>query len=261
MSYAFLYEIPAWLLFIFMVCGAMGLSWIGTLLVRRRTKAPKDDRHNEVAGFIFTTAGVVYAVLLAFVVIIVWEQYLNAESAVSQEGAALIAVGRDASSFPEPARSQAYDQLHAYVTAVTTTEWETVDQNALARTGVPALVAFNKLWIIYRQLPPNSVDAHTTQSLDELSAGRVARLLANEATVPDVLWVALVLGGVITICFCLILHMENAQLHAIMTALLAALIATCLWLIVVINHPFSGDLRLSTDALQHALYVIDTLPR
>jgi hypothetical protein len=103
---AFLYAIPSWLLFLLIVGGSVGLVWLATVLLRRVTTAPKDDRHNEVVGFIFATVGVLYAVLLAFTVIIVWEQYLGAESAVSQEGTALITVARTASSFPNPELGQ-----------------------------------------------------------------------------------------------------------------------------------------------------------
>ena len=71
---AFLYAIPSWLLFLLIVGGSVGLVWLATVLLRRVTTAPKDDKHNEVVGFVFATVGVLYAVLLAFTVIIVWEQ-------------------------------------------------------------------------------------------------------------------------------------------------------------------------------------------
>jgi hypothetical protein len=77
---------------------------------------------------------------------------------------------------------------------------------------------------------------------------------------PDVLWLALVIGAVVTVCFSLILHMKNLYFHAAMTALLTALLTTCLWLIVLINHPFSGEVSVPTDAFQQALYVINNLP-
>jgi uncharacterized membrane protein YkvI len=105
------------------------------------------------------------------------------------------------------------------------------------------------------------VDPHTTDSLDNLSALRAIRLQSNVAALPDVLWLGLVLGTVVMICFCLILHMKNVYFHAGMTALLTALLTTCLWLIVLINHPFSGQVRVSADAFQQALYVINSLPR
>lgn len=135
--------------------GSVALAWVGTVLLRRLTTAPKDDRHNEVAGFIFATVGVLYAVLLAFTVIIVWEQYLAAENAVSQEAAALITVAHDASSFPEPERSQVYDQLRAYAQFVINEEWRTMDEATLEHEeSTGAVAAINTMWSVYRSLPP-----------------------------------------------------------------------------------------------------------
>ena len=259
---AFLYTIPDWLLFILIVGGSVVLAWVGTVLLRRRTKAPMDEKHNEVAGFIFATAGVVYAVLLAFTVIIVWEQYLAAESAVAHEAAALITIAHDASSFPEPARGQVYDQLRAYAQFVIKDEWRTIDEGTLEHEeSKDALVAINNVWSIYRSLPPSQVDPHTTDSLDNLSTQRAIRLQTNQAALPNVLWLGLVLGAVVMICFCLILQMENVRFHAALTALLAGLLAMGLWMILVINHPFACDVHISTDAFRQAIFVIDSLPR
>lgn len=83
----------------------------------------------------------------------------------------------------------------------------------------------------------------------------------NEANLPAPFWFVLVIGAAITICFCLVLHMENVWLHAGMTALLTGLIAMCIWLIVAINHPLAGDLHISTNAFEYALHVINSLPR
>jgi hypothetical protein len=167
---AFVYSIPSWLLFLLLVGGSVVLTWLGTVLLRRITTDPMDEKHNEVAGFIFATVGVLYAVLLAFTVIIVWEQYLSAESAVSQEAAALITIAHDASSFPEPERSQVYEQLRAYAQFVTNEEWRTMDEATLEHeesTGAQASI--NKIWSIYRSLARRPVvRAGTWGSGDDL---------------------------------------------------------------------------------------------
>ena len=161
----------------------------------------------------------------------------------------------------EPARGQVYDQLRAYAHFVINEEWRTMDESTLEHEeSTGALSAINSIWSIYRSLPPSQVDSHTTESLDNLSSQRAVRLESNVAALPDVLWFGLVLGAVVPISFCLILHMENVQLHATMTALLTGLIATSIWMIVMINHPFAGDIRVTTAAFQHAIHVIDTLP-
>ncbi|WP_457094691.1 bestrophin-like domain [Microvirga sp. P5_D2] len=51
-------------------------------------------RNNEVGGFKFATISVLYAVLLGFAVITVWEKFNEAENAVAQEAAAVATLYR-----------------------------------------------------------------------------------------------------------------------------------------------------------------------
>ena len=59
------------------------------LLFRTRMGAERLALNNEVAGFKFAVVGVFYAVLLAFVVVAVWEDYHDTETAVRNETKAL----------------------------------------------------------------------------------------------------------------------------------------------------------------------------
>jgi len=43
------------------------------------------QRHNDVAGFIYAALGMIYAVLLALLVIAVWGEYQAADETVEQE--------------------------------------------------------------------------------------------------------------------------------------------------------------------------------
>jgi hypothetical protein len=49
------------------------------LFARQRWRADRLKLNNEVAGFKFSVIGVLYVVLLAFVVIAVWENYNKTE--------------------------------------------------------------------------------------------------------------------------------------------------------------------------------------
>jgi hypothetical protein len=67
------------------------LAMVGPALVRRLRSLDRLSTNNEVAGFKPATVGVIYAVLLAFAVIVAWEKFSGAEAAVAQEaGAAAI---------------------------------------------------------------------------------------------------------------------------------------------------------------------------
>jgi hypothetical protein len=50
------------------------MSMLGLLLVRRYVALNRLTINNEIAGFKFATVGELYAVLLAFVIIVVWEK-------------------------------------------------------------------------------------------------------------------------------------------------------------------------------------------
>ncbi len=70
------------------------VSRVWPLVSRRLIFAVALDSHHEVAGFIFGTVGVIYAVLLAFVGVVVWEELENAKVAVSSEANHLANIGR-----------------------------------------------------------------------------------------------------------------------------------------------------------------------
>jgi hypothetical protein len=54
--------------------------------------------------------------------------------------------------------------------------------------------------------------------------------------------------------------MEHVQSHAVMVALLTAVITSILWLLLTLDHPFAGGVQVSPESFQYALHVIDALP-
>ena len=70
---------------VLVVGGVCLVSLVGFELVHRLVPAQSRQRHNDVAGFIYAALGVIYAVLLALVVIAVWQQYQAADATVEQE--------------------------------------------------------------------------------------------------------------------------------------------------------------------------------
>jgi hypothetical protein len=62
----------------------VGGSVLGALaammLVRRWVAVSALEAHSEVAGFVYAVLGVVYAVTLAFVVVVVWQQFETAKA-------------------------------------------------------------------------------------------------------------------------------------------------------------------------------------
>jgi uncharacterized membrane protein len=89
--------------------------------------------------------------------------------------------------------------------------------------------------------------------LADMSTPRSLRILDSGAALPAPFWVVLILGAVVIIGGNILLYMEHVQSHAVMVALLTAVITSLLWLLLILDHPFAGGVRVSPDSFQYAL--------
>jgi uncharacterized membrane protein YgaE (UPF0421/DUF939 family) len=79
---------------------------VGLVLVQRLVPPDRREEHNDVAGFIYAVLGVAYAVLLAFVVIAVWQDYETSQTNVEGEANELAGVYFLASQNPSARASR-----------------------------------------------------------------------------------------------------------------------------------------------------------
>src|SRR3954464_15577970 len=86
--------------------GGVVLALLGVLMVRRTVALDVQMEQNEVAGFFIAVLGAVYGVLLAFAVILVWEQYADAKVTAENEANSVGDVYNIAIGLSEPTRSQ-----------------------------------------------------------------------------------------------------------------------------------------------------------
>ena len=104
------------------------LALAGLELVQRLVPADSRQQHNDVAGFIYAALGVIYAVLLALVVIAVWEEYRAASETVEQEANALAEIFWLAHRLPEPEGSHLQELARSYALEVVDKEWPLMAQ-------------------------------------------------------------------------------------------------------------------------------------
>jgi hypothetical protein len=63
----------------------------------------------------------------------------------------------------------------------------------------------------------------------------------------------LIIGAIVTVGYTIIFYLENAAMQGLMTGGLALLIASLLFLLLVVDHPFRGDIHVSSESLRVAL--------
>ena len=234
------------------------LAVAGALLVRRWATVEVLERHNDVAGFIYAVIGVVYAVLLGFTAIIVWERYNQAQAEVEKEANELGDLFRDAQTFPDDVRKKLETKLSSYARVVVEKEWPAM---AEGKSSPEAFDAFNQLWQTYYQFRPQNEyeTAWYTQSLtrmNQLGDHRRLRLLSSRSGgIPIVMWGVLLGAGAITIGFSYLFGTKNAAAQVLMTAGLAMTIALVLLSILALQQPFAGITRIESDAFNQLINI------
>ncbi len=248
------FPLPA--LFVLVIARAAIVSMAGLLIVHRYVWRPEPGT-NEVPGFFYAVIGVIYGVMLAFIVLVVWERFAATDEAVTTEAADLVAVFRDTQSFPEPLRQQAQDALRAYADAVVSREWKSWITNGVVEPHTDA-DPLNPVWAVYEQVRPSGdLEAteleHAKERLHVLEQQRHLRHLASEATLPPIFWPVIITGFLLTVGFSYFFQMENKALQAALTGVLAAVLAGVLLLIVSLNEPFTGPVQVDRAPFEHAL--------
>jgi hypothetical protein len=89
--------------------------------------------------------------------------------------------------------------------------------------------------------------------IDLITEARRSRLHLAIGVMPAVLWAALLLGGFLTVSFTFFFGTENLTAQVMMTGILAIIVFMGLFVIVSIDHPFTGPVRVDPDPLLRVL--------
>jgi hypothetical protein len=242
-----LLHLNLWALGTLLVLGIPLVTVAVQAAVRRLAPGIVAGEHNDVAGFLIAVVGVVYAVTLAFIVIVTWEQFRDARANVDQEAGSLRSLYRDSRSLPEPARARMGDLVVRYGREVAGPEWTAMDD------GKDSRAAFDLVGEMFATLGGVSTTTPTEETfladalvrLNGVAEDRAQRISVAEEEPVSILWVAIILGGVLTVGFALLFGVANERLHYVMVGGFAAVLALQILVILVLSHPFSGDVRVT----------------
>src|SRR6516162_4330822 len=121
-------ELPLWELILAVIVIPTAIAIGFQVLVRRWVGIDRLVLNNEVAGFIFAIIGVVYAVLLAFVVIAVWDKFSEGQTSVARESAAAALFQYAEGAEPEAAKL--HESLVGYLRLAIEKDWPAMAANS-----------------------------------------------------------------------------------------------------------------------------------
>jgi hypothetical protein len=240
---------------------AAGAVW----LVRRFMKRHVAEGHNDVLVPIFLTAGTIYAVFLAFVVVAVWESYDAAHANAAEEASTLATIYRASTGMDKASGDQMRLLVREYTEAVVKDEWKI--QATTGGASPKARTAALEMWRMFGRLTPEVrqsdavIDQQMLQLVSQMQTDRNRRTLQAGESLSAMMWIASIGGGGLVLALCLLLYMDRAWPQMLATGVLAGLFGMLLAITFIFSRPFVGPTALQPDAFEHSLTVYDSVDK
>ena len=233
----------------------------GLILVQRLVPSTLRQQHNDVAGFIYAVVGIVYAVLLALVVIAAWEEHEMAKATVDREANELAEIFWLAHRLPETEGRQLQELARSYARVVLDEEWPLMSREGRASPRAWGLLDDMRLEVQELEVVTQADQVLYAQGLElvhDLADARRMRLVEADEGIPAVLWIVLIVGALVTVGFTYLFGLENTRAHRLMVAALAGIIALALFSVGALEYPFSGGARVGPGAFELVLERFET---
>ncbi len=107
-----------------------------------------------------------------------------------------------------------------------------------------------------KSVPNRELYGESLRGMNKLAEYRRLRIFAGNNTIPSVIWVVLLIGGLITVSYTYFLGVKNIRAQYLMTAALTVTITLILVLIYILDHPFTGESSVSLKPLKEVIEIM-----
>lgn len=230
-------------------------------LSRQKIQHDLLSENHAVSGFIYNAVCVVYAVLIAFVVFVIWNKMETTNSRIEGEANNLLNLYYDASAFPDTIKTDIQSTIREYVKRVVNEEWKSLSYGKRDEDATKLFIKLNKIFLSIKtdQVSNAEVLTQSMNNMQEMREYRRHRLLSSRQNMPDMLWLVLILSSVILVAFTFFFSVKNILINNIMMSLLVFVNVLILYLIFVLDNPFVGYDAIKPDAFQPLIDIISRL--
>jgi hypothetical protein len=241
--------VPITLLLIAAVGFSLSVVLLAVWLIRRTVPATSEGFHAEISAPMVGVVAALFGLLLAFVIIIAYENFLDADANVSREADSLASIVRDSAAFPEPGGENVRLAVGSYVRAVVNKEWAQMhdgNDSALAVSGLEGIFA------AFRTVKPRSRTAisfydDAVSQLNAALAARRDRLQNADGGLPRDIALLILFGSFVTVGYAVLVGSPHFGFHVLGPAAIAMVVAVSLVVLLDLSYPFSGDVSIAPE--------------
>jgi hypothetical protein len=111
-----------------------------------------------------------------------------------------------------------------------------------------------------KSVPNRELYSESLRGINKLAEYRRLRVFSGNNTIPSIIWVVLLIGGLITVSYTYLLGVRNIRAQYLMTAALTVTVTLILVLIYILDHPFTGASSVSLKPLQEVIEIMQKHP-
>lgn len=211
---------------------------------------------HEVAGFIVAVVGVLYSVVIGFLVGAVWTDFSAAQETSNAEAGYVSDAYNLASLLVQPQHEDLQRLIARYAIEVRDVE---LSPRSEKRADNSVALLLRAVQLTAKMPPPesagfgrilenNTIRAEVLDSLRHVGDSRRQRLVQSQDRLPPGMLEALTLGAVMVVAFAFFFGVEGFFKQMVMTALLAGSIGLFFGLVIELSLPYSGAVEISRDA-------------
>ncbi len=253
----FIYQLSSVSLFLFLITVLVSISLAALLIVRKYIAL--EFRYKENTAIVSCSAllGIIYAVLVGFIILYQFGSFDKAEKSENTEGVLLHSIYHNSKLLSAPHNTNLQTLVIAYAKNAVDYEW-------------PALNASKKINANGRIIIENMVKE--IQSINAVSLNKISINLITDlqqeigqlfkehhqrtAIILTILnghtWFVILLATLFTFGINFFLGMEF-RLHIFCLALIATILSSIIYLIVGLDRPYQGDFAVHPDTIETVL--------
>lgn len=242
------------------ITAAVFASIGGLLFMRRWLQTHFLKSHHDVTDPLSQVVGMMFAILIGFMVSNSMNRFQTARSTVQQEAASLANIFNVAGTLEEQEKRKIRKLCIRYADQIVHEEWPLLSAK---NVSVSTIRTYRTLWdtaVEYKPTTQTDSNAHQSLlgSLTKMSDARRLRIEALHNGLPVALWYILLLGGLATIVFTYFFGAQNTRLQVVMTAMVTFVISLNIFLLYTFDDPFEGDVMVSPTAFQTDLMMFQS---
>jgi len=232
------------------VGGFVILAVVGLLVTRRLAPSLREASENEIAGVILGVLAAIYGIVLAFVIVSLFEDFKKTQGDVRTEASAISKVYRDSQAFAPAEAQRVRTAIGDYIYTVVHDEWPAMSHGKESERAWADLASIYRVLRTYEPVTTSQqvFYSEAVARINDVTGARRERLNDNEESLPLTFEILLVGGAGLLLAFMFIFGMRSARLHATMVMSVAVLLGFNLLLALVLDYPFSGQVVVSNSS-------------